>query len=205
MPITVSELFRQTDIKVYGPVRWGAPVSCGQPGVYVVALSGDPEKPICLDKPPLSDASISEWINRVPNMIISGTTPTVESISARIRRFWLPNETVIYIGSTNRALKDRVGEFYKHKLGFGAPHCGGHWLKTLLNISDLYVFWSAIVADPEGKEGKLLSEFHNSAINVHATIQPNEVIMPFANLQAPAIDTKRKCYRKKHGVSSPTL
>lgn len=205
MPITVSTLFNEVKLDVHGPVRWKAPLNCDSPGVYVVALSTDPNKRVCIDKPPFSNTLIDSWINRVPNMRIKKHKPDILCLTAIMNRFWLPKETILYIGSTTRTLGKRVDEFYKHILGDGSPHSGGHWLKTLSNIDDLFVYWCGVQNTPGSKENEMLNLFHSTAAKYIKVFHQYQIIMPFANLRAPAIDPKRKWYYKQLEISSPTL
>jgi len=204
MPITVSELFKRVDLEIDGVVRWGTLPEEQSPGVYVVAISGKTNKLICIDTIPISHDSISNWISRVTMMRIDHRVPTVESLSERLAQFWLPNETILYIGRTSRPLRARIAEMYNHVLGDRWHHSGGQWLKTLNNYEDLYVYYSVDESQPERLGDYLLSQFH-SAVSTDMATDHFQVVMPFANRQAPAIDPNKKYFRKEHYISSQVI
>ena len=105
MPITVSELFKTTGLLIDGKIAWGELPKEERSGIYVVALSGEPNSLITLDTIPVSLTAIAEWINRASLMRIDNQAPTVETISNRLGEFWLSDETILYIAQTNRSSK----------------------------------------------------------------------------------------------------
>jgi hypothetical protein len=56
---------------------------------------------------PLDTASIEAWLARVLTLRVDGSRPTVEVLSERLASFWIPGETVVYIGQTHGALGKR--------------------------------------------------------------------------------------------------
>ena len=204
MPITVTELFKRVDLEIDGVVRWGNLPDEHRPGVYVVALSGDADKLVCIDTIPILHNSVSDWISRVPLMRIDHSIPSVSSLTKRLDQFWQPNETILYIGQTKRPLRARIAEMYNHVLGARWHHSGGQWLKTLSNLQDLFVYYSVVEDHPERLEDSLLREFHN-AVSADMLVDQYQVVMPFANRQAPAIDPSKKYYRKEHNISSQII
>lgn len=204
MPVKVSELFKSVDLEIDGVVRWGTLPDEQRPGVYVVAFSGEANKLVSNDTIPILHDSISDWISRVPMMRIDHHIPTVASLTKRLGQFWLPNETILYIGQTKRPLRARVAELYNHVLGTRWHHSGGHWLKTLNNIEDLYIYYSVEESHPERLGDSLLSQFH-SAVSPDMETDQYQVVMPFANRQVPAIDPNKKYYRKEHNISSQVI
>ena len=204
MPVKVSELFKSVGLEIEGVVKWGTLPDEQRSGVYVVAISGEADNVVGIDTIPILHTSISDWITRVPMMRIDHCVPTVVSITKRLSQFWLPNETILYIGHTNRPLRSRIAEMYKHVLGDRWHHSGGQWLKTLNNIEDLHIYYSVDESHPELLGDFLLRQFHKAA---SADIETDQyhVVMPFANRQAPAIDPDKKYYRKEHNISSQVI
>ena len=113
--------------------------------------------------------------------------------------FWLPDETVVYIGMTNLSIGGRVGAFVKTPLGDRRPHAGGHWLKTLTVLPELRVWWAPTSA-PEEYEDALLSAFAQG-ISPEATagLRDQSVVLPWANLQSATDE------RKQHGIRGALL
>lgn len=82
--MTVGELFASNGLQPCGPVAWGIPVQCDLPGVYVVALNSDPA-----------------WQSGLP---------VPEELPAEMRRRWLDDQPILYIGKAG-------GPGYKSVLG----------------------------------------------------------------------------------------
>ena len=113
--------------------------------------------------------------------------------------FWLPDETVVYIGMTNLSIGGRVGAFVKTALGDRRPHSGGHWLKTLTVLPELRVWWAPTAA-PEEYEDALLSAFAQGVSPAaKAALRDSSVVLPWANLQAATDE------RKQHGIKGSLL
>ncbi len=113
--------------------------------------------------------------------------------------FWLPDETVVYIGMTNLSIGGRVGAFVKTPLGDRRPHAGGHWLKTLTVLSELRVWWAPTSA-PEEYEDALLSAFAQGVTpEAAAALRDRSVVLPWANLQSATNE------RKQHGIKGALL
>lgn len=72
------------------------------------------------------------------------------------RVFWVPGQSIVYIGCTKRSLRMRLNQFYRHRFGNGSPHRGGQAL-TLL-ACQLWVYW-ARTDDPRDTEHALIEEF----------------------------------------------
>jgi len=182
--MTVKELFSLVGISKFGCVRWGQKLECSQQGVYIVSTSKLPEEPAVTGQPKFNDTAIQKWIERLPGFTIDGVRPNLTTLKNRLAQFWLPNESVLYIGQTKNSLSKRVTQYYDTELGAPKPHSGGQWLKTLDNMEALYVYYAPIERgrDPEDVESDLLNYFH---------FQAGE--LPFANLKGPN-------GRKKHGL-----
>lgn len=113
--MTVRQVFGLVGLSPMGPVPWLTPIPETRYGVYVVALTKDPDgvcfDPVCIDH--LSEVERDKW-----NL----------------------DEPVLYIGMTDRPLSERVGEFYNHVYGNPSPHSGGQ--RLLLLDCPRWVYWS---------------------------------------------------------------
>src|SRR5262245_51227108 len=74
-------------------------------------------------------SSIQKWISRVPTMELDRSKATVLGVTARLSKFWLADESILYIGKAT-PLRSRIDAYYRTPLGDRGPHAGGHWLKT---------------------------------------------------------------------------
>ncbi len=79
----------------------------------------------------------------VRNCCWTGNGPPLHELVDRLRRFWLADEVVLYIGLASRSVRTRVGQYYKTPLGARKPHAGGWWLKTLSVLDELWVHFAA--------------------------------------------------------------
>lgn len=196
MTITVKKLFDSVGIEIMGQVKWNERIECNLPGVYCVSISNKSDKLKTIEEFPVALEIIEEWIKYVPNMRIDDKIPTVEAVVQRLNKFWLPNETILYIGKAGKSLRQRVNQYYKTKLGDRSPHAGGHWLKTLNNLNELNIFWTTSEEiDAEELEQELIRKFVAS-INYKSELYDGEHSFPFANIEYP------KGNRKNHGISN---
>ena len=108
-PLTVAELFQTAGLSPRGPVPWGTDVPESNAGVYVVARVGDPKA----DCTPCA----LRFIDPLP--------PGIDLDLEYERQRWLPSESIIYIGKTDRPIRKRVSEFHTHRCGDKSPHAGG--------------------------------------------------------------------------------
>jgi len=196
MPTTVSELFEASSLVFGGPLDWATPVPSGKPGVYVVSISNCPQKHVGLSpKASISTALVREWMQKAPNMVLDkGLVPSPGAIASRLGEFWIPSETILYIGMTDRPLGDRVCEYYRSKLGAKSPHSGGFWIKALSNLNEFFVYY-AECENPKANEDRLLETFASNVdpadrMNLRDPLLP----LPFANLRS----WNRKI--KRHGI-----
>ena len=200
MPSTVIDLFNAVDLVLRGTVKWGTRPTSDTLGVYVVTMDSLPDA--CnkvLNNAPIDEKILDFWINRVPGMSLDEDRPTIKDLEARLNSFWYPDETILYIGKAGTSLKERVGQFYSHNLGNRSPHRGGHWLKTLSNLSRLYVHY-AETDSPARKEEMLFPEFINNISEMSKREAPDkDHLIPFANLEYP------KGSRKAHRLDGQAL
>lgn len=180
---TAASLFQLARLTAQGPVRWGEAIPSRRPGVYVV------EAPAPSMFAPFSMPVIEAWVDRVPGIRVDGAPTDAKALRKRLDEFWIPSETVVYIGRAGTDVGGRVRAFYRTPLGDPRPHAGGHWLTTLRDLDQFRVWW-AETDDPVDGEASLLWAFAEQ----HAV-----GFLPFANRQDATGD------RKDHGITRSTL
>lgn len=112
-----------------------------KPGVYVVVRADD--------APP-------RFLMRNPAGRPKGENPTVRI--DRLQDKWIPNAQTLYIGSTKRALRDRIAELVRFSRGQNVGHRGGRYLWQVERSCDFKVAWLED-ENPREKERELLAEF----------------------------------------------
>jgi hypothetical protein len=169
-------------------------------GVYVVALSSaaDAMEGTCSDAP-LEGAALDELCAVCPALTLDGMPrPAREELAERIGSYWLPDETVLYIGLAGQPLRTRVRQYYNTPLGAARPHKGGWWLKTLSVLADLHVHF-ATTADFKDVEENMLRTFAaNVSDDSRNRLPADEPVMPFANLR------DGDWRRRNHGIAGAT-
>jgi hypothetical protein len=118
-------------------------------------------------------------------------------VAARLHGFWLPGQTVLYLGMTTQSIGGRVGAYYRTPLGDRKPHAGGHWLKALRGLDRARIWWAETTAAEE-YEDALLSAFAetvDASPEAAPRLLDRSVILPFANLQTATGQ------RKAHGIT----
>ncbi len=196
MPTYVKQLFTDSGKEILGQVKWGQKVNCNYPGIYVVAITDSAEKIVCSVDAPISVKIVQDWITYVPKLNLDGKRPRYEDLVNRLKEFWIPDETILYIGKAGTSLKDRVNQYYNTRLGDPKPHAGGHWIKTLKNLSDLNIFWTTSVGEKaKDVEERFIKNFIRNVSNESKQkLFDPEYPFPFANLEFP------KGTRKRHGL-----
>jgi hypothetical protein len=94
--MTVAELFERHGLRPSSPSKWGEPIPCDLPGVYVVALNPDPTWKLGLAVP--------------------------AELPPEVRERWLTDQPIVYIGKAGgpnfkSTLRKRVRQFYRHRYG----------------------------------------------------------------------------------------
>jgi hypothetical protein len=165
------------------------------PGVYIAALADDPKS----TRPTLAACPISSDAVRIllatrPELRLDGEACDVQTLSARVSGFWLPDEVILYIGLAGTSVSKRVGQYYRTPLGARKPHAGGWFLKLLSCLDDLTIHF-ARCDDPDTAESSMLERFCNGVSEASRTtlIDPDHPF-PFANLEWP------RGVRKRHGI-----
>lgn len=202
VPTTVSSLLDSVGLQVMGCSKWNQRVESTEEGVYVVSISDDPNQIKCCDVAPISHDVVEKWINRVSTFTLDGMKPTTEKVVGRLSKFWLPDETILYIGKAGKSLRERVRDYYRTELGNRRPHAGGHWLKTLSILDELTIFWCEC-NDSEQYESKLIELFVKGVSQkTRAALMDSTNLFPFANLEHQIGARK---IRKKHGLRGTTI
>lgn len=188
-----AELLKQVGLLPDGPVRWGSPVRSGRPGVFVVEFGE------ALGRAPVDVSLSGKWAERVPTLTLDGERLDGRAIARRLSAFWLPSQTVLYMGSTAKSLGARIGALYATELGSRRPHSGGHWLKTLRGLGEARVWWAETGA-PQEFEDALLTAFAADVPPAEAAaLHDPMVVLPFANLQTVLGE------KKAHGIAGAFL
>lgn len=163
MGLSVNELFfdvigREPD----GFVSWNESVYVNEKGIYVVVA----DRPI--DSKDISEGKIEKWIEQVPRMLIDDQMACVTTLKKRLTQFIDPNEQILYIGKTDKTIHERVSQFYSHVLSKPSPHRGGHWIKTISDMSLLKVYY-AVIENPADVEYQMLDYYSKHITNIGHT------------------------------------
>ena len=198
--IGAAQLLRSVGLLADGPGQWGRPVPAQRPGVFIVELSAP------LPSAPLELARVGKWLERAETLRLDGERPTSKALLARVAAFWLPSQTVLYIGTSEASIGRRLAAMARTELGDRKPYAGGHWLKTLRGLESLRLWWSATAATEE-YEDALFDVFAAGVSDPDRTALPDpQVILPFANLRRA--DGQRKAtgltgFLKAEAVEEP--
>ena len=186
LPVALSApaLLREVGLLADGPLPWGRPVPGRSPGVFLVEL------PAPLPTAPIELTRIGKWLERVPELQMDGVRPTSRALAARLASFWLPSQTVIYIGATEATISGRLAAMERTVLGDRRPFSGGHWLHTLRSLPSARVWWSATPAVEEYEDALLTAFAASVAEAERAALPDREVVLPFANLRRPTGERK---------------
>ncbi|HSL76524.1 MAG TPA: transcription elongation factor GreA, partial [Candidatus Limnocylindrales bacterium] len=175
-------LFREIGLLADGPVVWGSPgrpVPARGPGVFVVELVAP------LPRAPIELTRVGKWIERVETLRLDGERPTSKALAARMAAFWLPSQTVVYIGSTTTSIGGRIAAMQRTVLGDRKPSAAGQWLGTLLPSTSMRVWWAQTEATEE-YEDALLAAFAGAVpADDVAALPDRDIVLPWANLRRP--------------------
>jgi transcription elongation factor GreA len=170
-------LFRSVGLMADGPGQWGRPVPAPGPGVFIVEL------PAPLPAAPIELTRVGKWIERVETLRLDGERPTSKALAARLASFWLPSQTVLYVGSSEASVRRRLAAIVATELGDRRPYAGGHWLKVLRGLDGARIWWATTSATEEYEDG-LLEAFAAGVDGVErAGLHDPTVVLPFANLR----------------------
>lgn len=189
MPITIQQIFSNFGITEIKKVKWGIAINEEQEGVYIVSTSNSQfENNGCLPQPEFNDSQLTKWIQKLPDFEIDSNKVTEDSIKKRLSQFWLPDESILYIGKAPLRKKgggigNRVKEYYKTDIGNKSPHSGGQWIKCLKNLDNLYVYY-ATCDNSDYIERKMLYYFmQNVSVETLDLLYDKNMPLPFANLR----------------------
>jgi len=184
VPLSAPALLREVGLLADGPLPWGRPVPVRSPGVFLIEL------PAPLPAAPIELTRVGKWLEHVPGLLLDGTHPTSRALAARLGSFWVPSQTVLYIGATEASISARLVAMERTVLGDRRPYSGGHWLMTLKNLASTRVWWAATQAVEE-YEDALLSAFAASVpAEERAALPDPGIVLPFANLRRPTGERK---------------
>jgi transcription elongation factor GreA len=153
------------------------------------------EIPAPLPSAPVDLAVVGRWLDDLPDLTLDGARPTGKDLAARLNGFWLPDQTVVYIGMSTASIGSRVAAFVRTSLGERRPHAGGYWLKTLTGLERCRVWWAETDAAEEYEDALFGAFAATVPAEVAAKLHDPEVILPFANLQTA------DRVRKHHGIA----
>ncbi len=183
-PIGAAALLRDTGLLPDGPLPWGRPIGAKSAGVIILeATAPRATAPIELTR-------IGKWLERVPDLRLDGARPSSRALSARLASFWLPGQTVLYIGSTTGSIGGRATSIEQTVLGDRRPHPAGYWLKTLTTLPTTRWWWCATDAAEE-YEDALIEAFAAAVPEAdRAGLPAGAEPWPFAVLRRPAGDRR---------------
>jgi hypothetical protein len=195
MPTTIAEAFATVRL-VEGivSVRWGTKPATSEPGVYIVSLTESLDTyDGKLMEAPLAVAEFQRWLDVRPKLTVDGIRPTVEQLMDRVRRFWIPDEVILYIGLAT-SLSTRLQAFYRTPIGARSPHSGGYFLKLLSNLNQLLVHYVRCPDSKLAEDGMLRRFCEHVSQDSRRRLKDPVHPFPFANLEWPSGT------RKAHGI-----
>lgn len=192
-PRDAASLLREVGLLPDGPVRWGQPVRHPSPGVFLVEL------PAAAKAPALDLGRIGRWIEHVPDLRLDGQRPAGRDAAARLARFWLPSQRVVFVGGTTGSVGGRLGAMARTVPGDRRPTWTGFWLHFLADLPRALVWWAGTDA-PEEAEELLLDAFAAGVPDEERAGLPDpEVVLPWAVLRSPS------GVRRATGFANPLL
>ncbi len=192
-PLSAPRLLREVGLLPDGPLPWGRPVPGRSPGVFLVEL------PAPLPNAPIELTRIGKWLEHVPGLLLDGARPTSRALAARLGSFWVPSQTVLYVGATAATISGRLAAMGRTTLGDRRPYAGGHWLMTLRALPSTRVWWAATEAIEEYEDALLAAFAARVPAAERARLRDPEVVLPYANLRRPTGE------RKASGLSGSLL
>lgn len=193
LPDTASTVLRSLDLLPDGPVLWGQPVRSRAAGIFIVEIAARETSA------PIDITAIRAWIERVPGLRLDGERPTPTALSDRLDEFWLPDQTIIYVGRTAKSLGARVAAMVQTPLGDRRPFAAGHWLQTLRDIPKLRIWWAETQAPEEYEDAVCAAVAAAAGAEGRAGLPDESIVLPWANLESVTGE------RKPTGISGALL
>ena len=176
---SAADLLRSVGLDVDGPARWGSKPPSRAAGIFAVEIAAPSHSaPIDIDE-------VRRWLERVPQLRLDGERPTQTALAARLASYWLADQTMLYLGRTNKSLSSRVASLYATELGHAQPHPGGYWLKTLREPSKLRLWWAETDAAEEYEDEVLEAFAATVPDDVRERLPAGAPLLPWANLESP--------------------
>ncbi|MDP3684348.1 MAG: hypothetical protein Q8S01_10485, partial [Ignavibacteria bacterium] len=147
MATTINDLLNAAGLEQgrLKTAKWGQRLDSNSIGIYIISTCGEPDKNSNLyDQAPIDENILRFWLSKVPTFQIDkAANPTLYDLKKRLSGFWFPDENIVYIGQTESGggLRSRVNQYYRTELGERKPHAGGHWIKTLKILNQLFVHY----------------------------------------------------------------
>jgi len=192
-PADAASLLRSIGLLADGPTVWGRPVPAPGPGVFVV------ESPAPMATAQVELTRVGKWIERVETLRLDGQRPTSKALAARLSSFWLPSQTVVYVGSSDVSVARRVAAIGRTELGDRRPNPSAHWLRTLRSIDGFRVWWAATDATEEYEDALFTAFAEGVPAADLAGLSDRTVVLPWANLRRSTGE------RKATGLSGSLL
>src|SRR5215208_4713317 len=187
--IDAPGLLRAVGLLADGPAVWGRPFRAPGAGVFLVELPSPPAAA------PIDINRVGKWLERVPTLRLDGQETSSKAIAARLASFWIPSTTVLYIGTSQQSIGNRVVALERTVLGDRRPYAGGHWLKTLRGLEQARVWWAGTAATEEYEDALFAAFAEKIPAEEVARLHDPVVVLPFANLRSTSGD------RKAHGLT----
>lgn len=179
-----ASLLRAVGLLADGPVRWGRPIPATGAGVFVIEL------PAPLATAPIELTRVGKWIERVESLHLDGTRPTSRALAARLAAFWLPSQTILYVGATESSIARRLAAIERTELGDRRPQSAAHWLKTMRSLDMLRIWWAPTDATEEYEDALLTAFAAGVPAAELAALPDHAVVLPWANLRSATGERK---------------
>ena len=205
MPLSIADLITKTGLIADGleTVRWGHTPTSSKVGIYIVSTSQNPTiNDNLFESIPINNNILEFWLNKVKTLQLDGnTSPTVSQLRDRLNKFWLPDESILYIGQTecSKGIKRRVSQYYRTELGERKPHAGGHWIKTLSILNELFVHYFPDNTPTQTEKNLLRTFVGQVSEQTLVNLRDRNLPIPFANLEL------EKGNIKNHGISKSKI
>ncbi len=184
-PRSAVALIRSLDLLPDGPIVWDQALPSRSPGIFLVEVAAR------TDEAPIDIVAVRDWLERVPGLMLDGERPTASALAARLNSFWIPQQTVVYVGRTTKSLAARVSSLIHTPLGDRKPHPGGHWLWTLRDVAKLRIWWAETTAPEEYEDGLSNAVAEDCDPAVAAILAGFGPLLPWANMSSATGDPKR--------------